>query len=227
MSDNQSIFDELLAEFHKKGILPHFTLIGSWCLAVYKVYFNNSPEIPVLRTMDIDVLIPQNLNLEYEIDIPQMLKKYGFDEEFSHLGGYSKFVHPELEIEFLVAEYGKGKERPYNIKSLNITAQGLRYVSLIHAFNITVQYNNIPVRVPEPSAFVLLKYLISTKRRELSKKKKDIITANDLGDYLLNNSNEKEKLRKIFQSMHKKWQLKTISVVKKHSPLLFNYLKKE
>ena len=122
MSDNQSIFDELLAGFHKTGILPHLTLIGSWCLAVFRVYFNNSPEIPVLRTMDLDILIPQNLNLEYEIDIPQMLKKYGFDEEFS---------------------------------------------------------------------------------------------------------NEKEKLRKIFQSMHKKWQLKTISVVKEHSPLLYNYLKRE
>ena len=118
MSDNQSIFDELLAEFHKKGILPHFTLIGSWCLAVYRVYFNNSPEIPVLRTMDLDILIPQNLNLEYEIDIPQMLKKYGFDEEFSHLGGYSKFVHPELEIEFLVAECMEKGRKDHIILSL-------------------------------------------------------------------------------------------------------------
>ena len=227
MKNEKNIFDNILLEFHSRGILTHLILIGSWCLTIYRTYFNNSPEVPLLRTMDLDFLLPRNINLNFQVDIPQILKEYGFDEVFSHLDGYSKFVHPEIEVEFLTPEFGRGQEKPYYIKSLNISAQGLRYIRLIQDFNITVLYKDIPVKVPEPSAFVLLKYLISTKRKESSKKRKDLDTANLLGNFLLNNSNERSKLKIVFNSMPKRWQSKTLTVIKSYSHDLYELLQKK
>ena len=50
----------------------------------------------------------------------------------TNLTGYTKYVHPELELEFLIAELGRGKgNKPYEIPKLHINAQGLRFLNLL------------------------------------------------------------------------------------------------
>ena len=227
MNNNQTIFDELLNLLHERDVLPHIILIGSWCLPIYRVYFNNTPEVPILRTMDLDILIPTKLNITNTIDVPSILKSIGFDEEFSHLTGHSKYVHPEMEVEFMVAEYGKGKKEPYTIKPFNVLAQGLRYMSLVMEHSITVRYKGIPVCVPEPSAFVLLKFLVSTKRKDPVKRTKDLKTATELGAFLIMRSDQRTKLTSVFSSMHKNWQKTLLHILREQSNSLLDVLIKK
>jgi hypothetical protein len=224
MKNEHIIFDDLLKALHQSGVLFHVTLIGGWCLPIYRAYFDNAPEIPILRTMDLDILVHKNITLTDIIDVPKILNSFGFDEEFSHLNGYCKYVHPEIEVEFMVAESGKGKSGPYSIKSLNVMAQGLRFMSIVTENTITVSYKGIPVNVPDPAAFVLLKYLISTKRQDPAKETKDLQTANELGQFMFNDPTNRERIKIIFNSIYKKWQHTILRVIEEQSSPLFNYL---
>lgn len=193
----------------------------------YRAYFNNAPEVPILRTMDLDILVPLQLKLLNPIDVPNILESIGFDEKFFRLTGYSKYVHPEMEVEFMVAEYGKGEKKPYSIKPLNVLAQGLRYMSLVMEHSITVIYKGTPVRVPEPSAFVLLKCLVSTKIKDSGKRAKDLKTATELGHFLIMRSEQRSKLITVYSSMHKNWQETLLRVIREHSNQLLNVLIKK
>jgi hypothetical protein len=44
----------VLKELQAKGVLGGLVIIGSWCQYYYRVLFDNAPEIPLLRTLDID-----------------------------------------------------------------------------------------------------------------------------------------------------------------------------
>lgn len=223
--NNRNLFESVLFELHNQKILTDLILIGSWCLSIYKVYFNDAPEIPLLRTMDLDFLVSNPPHIHNKVDLPNILKKYGFDEDFSVLGGYSKFVHSELEIDFLIPEFGKGKDGPYFIKELNINAQGLRYLKLLQDHTILVDFKNIKVRVPEPSAFILLKYIISNKRKDAGKQSKDLLTANQLAEFLIHIPLQKEKLVNTFSSLPKKWRKQIIDITEKQFPHLTDVLR--
>ena len=54
--------------------------------------------------MDLDFLVHKNIALTHIIDVPKLLNSFEFDEEFSQLDGYCKYVHPEIEVEFMVSE---------------------------------------------------------------------------------------------------------------------------
>jgi hypothetical protein len=175
--------------------------------------------------MDLDILVPRDIQVQKPIDIPVILKSIGFDEVFSRLSGDSKFVHPEMEVEFLIADYGKGSAGPYNITNLNVLAQGLRYLSLVYDYSITIDYNSIPIRVPEPSAFVLLKYLVSTKRKDPGKKIKDLKTAKELGAFIITSDEQRDKLEKVFNAMHDKWKKDLLLILQEEKdPLLEVFL---
>ena len=171
MKDHKELFLQMLIEFHKYGILNDIILIGSWVLPIYQYYFSNSPEIPILRTSDIDFLIPNPPKLTIKIDIPKILEGFDFEEQVSLLGNYTKFVHPDLEIEFLYPEIGRRINKTVIIKEYNIIAQPLRYLYLIQNHILSVEYHDILVKVPEPAVFALLKFLLTIKRKNIEKKK--------------------------------------------------------
>lgn len=225
MDDNSGLFERVLSQLHETGILSDLILVGSWCLAVYRENFQQSPEIPLLRTLDVDFLIPNPSRINKPADVPEMLKHLGFDVEYSVLGGFSKFVHPELEIEFLTPELGKGRSTPYKVTALKVVAQGLRYVGLAEQYAVGMTYNGLPVRVPEPAAFTLLKLLTSRKRKDSTKSERDISTARQLTDFLLQRPAQIAKLSEIFGSMPKKWQAKILGTVSDSSPPLNQLLR--
>jgi len=51
-------------------------------------------------------------------------------------------VHPELELEFLTPELGRGKNKPYELPKLHINAQGLRYLNLLQSNVLKIKYKN-------------------------------------------------------------------------------------
>ncbi len=196
-------------------------------MAVYRENFQQSPEIPLLRTLDVDFLIPNPPRINRPADVAELLKHLGFDVEYSVLGGFSKFVHPELEIEFLTPDLGKGQSTPYKITALKVVAQGLRYVSLAEQYAVEMIYKGLPVHVPEPAAFTILKLLTSRKRKDLTKRERDISTAKQMAEFLLERPAQIAKLSDIFASMPKKWQTTTLRIVKDNSPALYELLEGE
>ncbi|MBN1837330.1 MAG: hypothetical protein JW820_15855 [Spirochaetales bacterium] len=224
MNDNATLFETVLDEFDAAGVLPRLVLVGSWCLAVYREHLGRSPQIPLLRTLDVDFLVPNPPDRGAMVDIPAILKKHGFDEVHSVLGDFSKFVHPELEIEFVTPEVGRGKSGPYRFDALNIGAQGLRYVRLAQQFNLAALYHGKTVRVPEPAAFVLLKYLASSKRRHPEKRRRDISTATQMAEFILNVPEHRAKLHDIFGQMPARWQKRVLAIVSGLSARVFEEL---
>jgi hypothetical protein len=224
VKDNYELFHNILLKFHLSGILENVILIGSWVLPVYKSYFNESQEIPVLRTSDVDFLIPNPPKIGDKVNIPELLKEFDFEEQFSLLGNQTKLVHPDLEIEFLIPEIGRKKDSSVMIKEYNITAQPLRYLYFIQDHTIKVNYKNMNLMVPEPTVFVLLKFLITIKRKDKEKIDKDIATAIELSDFLIKLPDQVEKFRRAFTEMPKSWQRKLLNIMKINIPELVEIL---
>ena len=224
MQTNKYLFDRVLNELDKAGVLTEMMLIGSWVLPVYREYFDNTPEIPLLRTTDLDFLISNPPKIKQACDISNILKRLNFEEEMSVMGGFSKFIHPELEVEFLIPELGRGRKTAYSVKELGISAQPLRYMNIFYDFKLITEYNNIRVCVPEPTAFVLMKFIISRKRKDKLKIRKDIFTATQLTDYLLQFSDQQRLFLKVFDSMPKGWQKSLKQILAVHHPSLFKLL---
>ncbi len=221
--DNKSLFQSVLIKLNDRGVLDEMILIGSWALLIYRDYFH-SDEIPVKRTMDIDFLLRNPPKITSEVKVPDLLGELGFDLHTNLTDGFSKFVHPDLEIEFLINQKGRGDEKIYNVKRLNITALPLRYLSLIEDNTIILEYIDLKLCVPEPTAYCLHKYLVSDERKNPLKKKKDLETANELSIYLMKNASQKLLLKTILFSIHPKWQKKILSVIAINNKELFEYL---
>lgn len=181
---------------------------------VYKEYFGNPVEISVQRTADLDILVPNPPRIHKEVDVSLILKELGFDRKVSPLDGYEKYVHPDLEVEFLTPERGKGREKPYVIDKLHINAQGLRYLDLIQSHVMKTSFRGISLNVPEPTAYVLHKFIISGRRKKSFKKEKDIETARQIGEYLLELEDQRKKMRKIYLGLPEKWKKNLMKIIK-------------
>jgi len=140
------------------------------------------------------------------------------------MGGFSKFIHPELEVEFLIPELGRGRKTAYSIKELSISAQPLRYMNIFYYFRLITEYNNIQVCVPEPAAFTLMKFLISRKRKDKVKVEKDIYTTTQLADYLLQIPDQQRLFLKVFDSMPSGWHKSLKKILAVHRPSLLKLL---
>ena len=108
-NDNVELFESILKDFDDNGILGDFILIGSWTLRVYSYHFENDPQIPIVATQDLDLLITNPPEVSREVDIPELLRKYDLEEEYSILDRLSKYVSPDFEVEFLYPDKGKRK----------------------------------------------------------------------------------------------------------------------
>ena len=68
MGKRFELFNNVINTLIDNEVLENLILIGGWCQYFYKIYFNNAPEIPVLRTMDIDFLIPRPVRIKNDVD---------------------------------------------------------------------------------------------------------------------------------------------------------------
>ena len=227
MEAKSNLFISTLRALQKAGVLNEIILVGSWCHYFYRIYFDNSPEIPVVRTLDIDFLIPNPPIIKKETDIPKILKTLDFRPVHNYPSGYTKYVHPELELEFLTPELGRGKsDKPYEISKLHINAQGLRYLNLLQSHTIKAKSEDVKVILPEPAAYVLHKFIVFERRKKEEKMIRDLKAAKEIGEFLLKKASQRKKLKLVFRSLPKKWQKKIVKNTKDKSPLLFDFLNK-
>jgi len=105
----------VLKRLDKAGILKEVILVGSWCMPFFKEYFRGVRYAPEIRTRDIDFLIPRPGHVRITADIPDLLKDLGFIVGFKGTEGYMRLEHPDLIVEFLSPERGKGTDRPVKV----------------------------------------------------------------------------------------------------------------
>ncbi len=212
MEKNQSdLCLEILKRFHKAGILDDFILIGSWCVYFYKDYFDNVSYIDqtTIRTRDIDFLIDKPAKIKHAVNIPELLKDLGFVTILRGREGYIKLDHPDLMLEFLVPEKGKGTDKPVPLTKLGMNAVALRFLSLLTDNIIKIKVEDFNISMPHPANFALHKLIIFQRRFKEDKAIKDRNTAVDILKALIN-KDEEENLKQVFNSMIPKWQKKVL-----------------
>lgn len=217
MEEADRLFVEILRVLDKHRILQELVLIGGWCQRLYRNVYGNPIEISALRTVDIDFLVPKQGKEINETDISSILKTLDFDEIFSTPHGYNKYVHPDMEIEFLVPWHVWAKDKPVHLKNLHTNAQGLPYLDLLENHTQEINYFGLVVTVPKIEAFVINKLISSQKRNKTEKSEKDLRTAIEFGEYILKNKHQKILLRKIFAGLNIKLQRKLLNILEMRS----------
>jgi hypothetical protein len=202
---------EILRRFNKSGILKDFILIGSWCVYFYKDYFVNLPYIDqaTIKTRDIDFLINNPSGIKQEVNVPLLLKDLGFVTTFKGAGGYLKLDHPDLFLEFLVPEKGKGTDKPVHLPKLGMNAVALRFLSFLSANTIKVKVEDFYVTTPHPANFALHKLIIFQRRIKEDKAAKDRNVAIEILKSLITKG-EFSIIKDVYASIPKKWQARVV-----------------
>lgn len=204
---------KVLKIFDKAGLLKHIILIGSWSIYFYKNYFNSKSYSTFIRTRDVDFLIPLPFKLRKNLDVFKLVEDLGFIVEHRGSKGYIKLKHPDLTIEFLIPERGRGTDKPYSIPILGINAVALRYLDFLALNTIVVNFEKLRIRLPHPAAYTLQKFIIFKRRVKIDKHDRDIEGAIRVFHALMEN-NEHITIQRMFGKMNKKWQATIIKNLK-------------
>jgi len=146
-------------------------LIGSWCFMLYQKHcgIRSFP----FKTLDIDFLIPIPYKSKHKVDLAGLLEPLGFRASFNADGSIFLWS-PELRIDFLIPEKGSGTAHPKEIKNLGIKATSLRFLDILLKDPIEVEERGLKIKIPDPMAFAMHKILIAERRKDQTKKNKDI-----------------------------------------------------
>jgi hypothetical protein len=206
---------EVLRRFHKAGILGGLILIGSWCVYFYTEYFADTAYMDhtAMRTRDLDFLIDNPAKIKHTVNIPELLKDLGFVTVFKGSRGYIKLDHPELILEFLVPEKGKGTDSPVYLPKLGLNAVALRFLSFLSSNIIKLRVENFYLTLPHPANFSLHKLIIFQRRLREEKAVKDRNTAIAILKALINKG-EINTVKKVFNSALPGWQRKILNGLK-------------
>lgn len=164
----------VLRKFQAAGLLNELILIGSWCLHFYRAHYRDAESLPAVRTLDVDFLIPGASRIKSEVDVPLLMKELGFAATFNRSNGLVKYDYGDLTVEFLLPAIGGMEQVVKEIKSLQIKAQALRYLTFLSSYTTTISYEDLRIRLPEPAAFALHKLIISQRRRKEEKRERDL-----------------------------------------------------
>ncbi len=207
---------EILRRFNKVGILKDFILIGSWSAYFYKEYFTGTSYLDraALKTRDIDFLINNPAAIKHEVNVPELLRDLGFIIIYKGNKGYIKLEHPDLLLEFLVLEKGRGIDKPFPLPKLGINAVALRFLSFLSANTIKVKVDDFYLVLPHPANFALHKLIIFQRRLKQDKAVKDRNIAIEILKSLIDKG-ESVVIKQVFDSIPKKWQDRVIKGLSK------------
>ena len=118
-------------------------------------------------------------------------------------------VHPELAIEFLVPERGRGSDKPFNLSAIGINAQQLRYLDLLSRHVIRVNKEGFTVALPHPALFAFHKLIVASLRKEKFKSEKDTQEAVRTFKELLNKGGS-NVIYRYFQVLLPSWRKKVL-----------------
>lgn len=213
---------EVLLTLQKAGLLKDVLLIGSWCGHFYSVYFEEQKFNPTIQTLDIDFLIPEPKRISSkDVPLTPLLEPLDFDTEFTG-SGWTRFVHPELRVEFLVPRLGPQSDDPKSIKEWSIKAMPLRHTHVLTKHVIQIEEAGIKVSLPHPAAFALHKLFVSGRRKEKGKAIRDQELSLRLLE-VLKEKGEFRTLKKIWSEFTKNEKVEILAVINSQEDL--NWLK--
>jgi hypothetical protein len=190
VSTQDEVVDRVLEILDDAGVLEQLIIVGSWCTYFYRHHFGESFRVSPLRTLDIDIDVSLLKRARNKADVPRLLAPLGFDI-LHHNDGSMSLVHPAIKIEFLVPEKGRGADGPLLLRNFRITAQPLRFLSLLEEEVLIVEYRGMKVNVPSPAHFALHKLIISQRRMAKTEKPlRDIRQALEVLDMLYRRGEE-------------------------------------
>jgi hypothetical protein len=166
------IVQDVINAFDKAGLWQDgLELIGSWCFFMYQKHLGVKT-VP-LKTVDVDFLIPRPYLSTKVLDLEPVLKSIGFERQHNSDGSVF-FQHPDLKLEFLTPESGKGDEKPPCVKQLGLNAISLRFLHMLFDDPIRLTHGGVAINVPNPRDYCLHKLIIGQRRRNEAKRAKDI-----------------------------------------------------
>lgn len=204
---------EVLRRLDKVGVLKNLILVGSWCIPFYQDYFKTVKYSSSIRSRDIDFMVPGSIKVKVKVDLAELLKDLGFVVGFRGREGYIRLEHPDLAIEFLVPEKGRGSNKPFPLKELSINAQPLRYLSLLTQRVINTEVEGVKVFLPHPAIFAFHKLIIAQIRKNKDKEAKDKEEALRILRALIDKG-ELATTKKFLNCMLSKWQAKVLASLK-------------
>jgi len=173
MTEQENEFLKVIKLLSDNDCLSHVVLIGSWAEYLYQQTGIIPKGTTVLRTLDIDFLVKNLREPRPPVNLEALALKEGFAVDNHPLLGTTKIrTASRLEIEFLIAQRGTGKESVYRT-SLGVSAQALRGLDLLLSETVTLDFLGIDVTVPIPEAYVLHKIIINTDRNKAEKRERD------------------------------------------------------
>ena len=151
--------------------------------------------------------------MKEHLSIFDLIEDLGFVENYKGLKGYIKLNHPDLTVEFLVPERGRGTNFPYKIPQLGINAVSLRFLDFLASNTIKVNFEGLEIIVPHPAVYALHKFIIFKRRLKADKHDRDIEGALRVFHELIKNKDQ-VLIRHFFEKMHRKWQAVIIKNLK-------------
>ena len=192
MNDHQA-FARLVGALAPWG--SRFLFVGGWAHRLYRLHPDAaSPPYRPLATLDADVAFAQHERLEG--DIRASLQRAGFEQELtgSHRPPVSRYTLGKdgpagFYAEFLTPLVGRAQARdgtPLATQAqAGVTAQRLRYLELLFIAPWSVTLGEdwsidapLPVRIPNPVAFIVQKLLIH-HGRAAGKQSQDLLYIHD------------------------------------------------
>jgi hypothetical protein len=176
-----------------KDYLSDIVIAGGWAPLIYDHYLLSDKSRVPLRTIDIDIVVPEHLKKRKDKTVDAILTEVGFKTCFksrhtppviSYEGTFGEF---EVEIEFLTHRRGARKGQVAVVQE-GLHAQILRFINVLLENSINVEIDDfklegnklLRVRVPTPGAFVFQKGLTFVRRAKHVKKAKDLYYIFDL-----------------------------------------------
>lgn len=209
-SEQQKEVLQLLKLLDDNNVLPYVVLAGSWAEYVYA----QAGVLPgfslTLRTIDIDFLVKNLRKPSEQISLPAIVKSKGYSIAHDILLGTTKIFSPGgLEIEFLIAQKGSGKD-PVLKTNLGVNAQALRHMEGVMNNLITADLFGMKVQIPCPEIYVLHKMLINDVRKA-SKQTKDRNSITQLLPYI-----NLDKTKELYEQMSKKEKTRVRAFIERH-----------
>ena len=164
--------------------------------------------------MDADILIPRQLKVRKQVDLFQIFKNRGFVPQIHYESGFTNFIHRDLTFEFLTDAGAKPDEKQLRFKDLNIVAQELHFMNIPLSHYMTVRYRDITLNIPEPEAFAIHKLIISQRRGNQNKRKKDVEAVRGMLLFFKGKKHHIKQLHNLIANMPKGWQEKINNALK-------------
>lgn len=214
--DQEQEFFKIIKLLDSFNLLDHLIIIGSWAEYLYEKGNILSEFKHSIKTEDIDFLV-DNIRKPYEsIDIIKVLEDKDYIVDLNY-NGVPKIFNENIEIEFLAKQKGK-PVNPVWVNSLKINAPTLTHLEFFSEHSILVEYKEVKVKIPSPSAYLIHKILIQNERQQ-DKKQKDFDAIEYLIGFIEEDTKYCDEFKEIFNELGRK-QKNTIKKFSSESILL-------